>query len=131
MTGNEEFEDAARRILEGFSGQYTKYSIFASSYALAVVAHLEGPFRLVLVGHLGDEKTKRIHKGLLRPFDPRKVVQVLDPGTPAFDEAQYPKEPIPAVYACVGTQCSPPIVGDDPVKEAEDFLVRAQGKKRA
>ncbi|MFQ5837368.1 MAG: thioredoxin domain-containing protein [Thermoplasmata archaeon] len=124
LTEKEEYTEAAKKILEGFSGQYPRYSIFASSYAIAVSVHLKGPLRLVLLGDPEDGMARRMHMDLLRAFEPRRVVQFLRPGSEALRKAKYPADPIPAVYACVGRQCSPPITDDEPMKEVEAFLKR-------
>ncbi len=127
ITGDETYGDAAEGILKGLSGQYSRYSIFASTYAMAVSMYIRGPLRLVLVGHKGDEEAKEIGRILAATFEPRRVMQLLEPGTADFKEAQYPEDPIPAVYACVGKQCSPPITGVQAVREVEAFLEQVEG----
>jgi uncharacterized protein YyaL (SSP411 family) len=122
VTGMETYGDAARGIIEGFSSQYTRYSVFSSAYALAVTAHLKGILKVVLVGDPESGVTPLMHGNLLRAFEPRKVIQLLRPDTKEFEGAQYPEQPVPAVYACVGTQCSPPITGDDPMEQVESFV---------
>jgi uncharacterized protein YyaL (SSP411 family) len=128
VTETERYMDVATGILEGFSGQYSRYSIFASAYAVAVTTQLKGVLKLVLVGDMVDEKTRRMHRDLLRAFEPRKAIQVLRPGTEEFRDAHYPEKPLPAVYACVGTQCSPPITSDDPMRDVGSFMQTFEGK---
>lgn len=119
--GEERFGKAAAEILEGFSGQYQRYSLFSAPYAVAVEAHLQGVLKLDLVGARDDPEVAERHGTLLRRFVPRRVVRWLPPGTAAFEAAQYPEEPVPAVYACVGTRCSAPIEAPDPWEEIEAF----------
>ncbi len=126
LTNDVSFRDASRRILEGFTGQYERYSIFASAYAMAVVTFLKGPLRLVLVGDAGPE-TEDLRREVLSSFQPRRVLQFLRVGTEAFKEAKYPESPAPAVYACVGTQCSSPITGSEVMKHAEVFMTAVDG----
>ncbi|MEE9236336.1 MAG: DUF255 domain-containing protein [Thermoplasmata archaeon] len=116
------YGDAARQILEGFSGQYSRYSIFAAPYAIAVYTYLKGPLRLVLVGRKDDGRTRQMNADLVAAFEPRRVVQILQPGTATFQDAKYPDEPAPAVYACVGRQCSSPITDLEPMKAVEVFV---------
>ncbi len=128
VIGESKFKEAAQGILEGFTGQYSRYSIFASFYAVAVSTYLKGPLKLVVVGD-GDEPTDAVRMELLAAFQPRRVLQLLRPGSRAFREAQYPEEPVPAVYACVGTQCSNPITGPHAMAEAEAFLARVDSSE--
>ncbi len=128
VTGESKFKEAAQGILEGFTGQYSRYSIFASFYAVAVSTYLKGPLKLVVVGD-GDEHTDAVRMELLAAFQPRRVLQLLRPGSRAFREARYPEEPVPAVYACVGTQCSNPITGPHAMAEAEAFLARVDSSE--
>ncbi len=122
LSPHEGYRDAAKAVLTGLSGQYVRYGLFAAPYAMAVRTYLRGPVRLVLVGRHDDPATAETQRRLLEPFEPRRVLQLLEPGTAAFKEAQYPEEPSPAVYACVGTQCSPPLKGTDLVAEIDAYV---------
>ncbi len=122
------YGDAATKILTGFSGQYSRYSIFASPYAIAVSTYLRGPLRLDLVGNPEDGEVRQIASNLLASYEPRRVVHFLEPGTREFQEARYPTEPVPAVYACVGAQCSAPLTGPDIVRDVVAFLSKADVK---
>lgn len=126
LTDEVGFREASGGILRGFTGQYARYSIFASAYAVAVVAFLRGPLRLVLVGNAGAE-TEEVRRDVLASFQPRRVLQFLRIGTKALKEASYPESPAPAIYACVGTQCSNPITGSEVMKDAEAFLTAVDG----
>jgi hypothetical protein len=42
-------------------------------------------------------------------------------GTDLFQAANYPEDPVPAIYACKGTSCSPPITSPTPLEEVEAF----------
>lgn len=127
----EGYREAAGAILTGMSGQYVRYGLFAAPYAVALRTYLMGSVRLVLVGSRGEGATDGMRDQLLAPFEPRRVVQLLEPGTSAFEAAQYPTEPVPAVYACVGTQCSAPLTGADLVPEIEAYVATVDAQSTA
>ncbi len=89
---------------------------------MAVTTFLKGPLRVVLVGDDG-EATGTLQREILAAYQPRRVLHLMHPGTKDLIEAGFPEDPLPAIYACVGTQCSNPLTGADAFKEAEAFLV--------
>ncbi|MFQ5908594.1 MAG: thioredoxin domain-containing protein [Thermoplasmata archaeon] len=121
LTHNEAYGRAAAEILEGFGGQYQRYAIFASGYALAVEAYRKGVLKVDLVLEDGVDGGRGILDPLLRAFQPGWVVRPLHVGTEPFKAATYPDEPAPAIYACKGTQCSPPIISSSPVEAVQAF----------
>ncbi|MFQ6013580.1 MAG: hypothetical protein ACE5LS_08060, partial [Thermoplasmata archaeon] len=121
VTRKEAYGSAAAQILEGFGGQYRRYTIFASGYALALEAYQHGVVKVDVVLGEGARGGRELLAPLLRAFQPGWVVRPLAVGTPAFEAAKYPEDPVPAIYACKGTQCSPPITSSAPLEDVQAF----------
>ncbi|MFQ5919646.1 MAG: thioredoxin domain-containing protein [Thermoplasmata archaeon] len=121
LTRREDYGKAAAQILEGFGNQYRRYAIFASGYALALEAHRTGVLKVDVVHDGGPGGGQELLAPFLRAFQPGWVVQPLQVGSRRFHAANYPEEPVPAIYACKGTVCSPPITSPTPLQEVEAF----------
>ncbi|MEE9592635.1 MAG: DUF255 domain-containing protein, partial [Thermoplasmata archaeon] len=126
LTRNEAYGKAAAQILEGFGRQYQRYAIFASGYALAVEAYRKGVLKVDVVLEEGADEGREVVTPLLRAFQPSWVVRPLQVGTKPFKAAKYPDNPVPAIYACKGTQCSPPITSSSPVEDVQAFVADLQ-----
>ena len=121
LTRKEEYGQAASQILEGFGSQYRRYTTFASGYALALEAYRKGVLKIDVVLEDGAEEEPEILAPFLRAFRPVWVVRPLSVGTESFQAANYPEEPVPAIYACKGELCSPPITSSSPLEEVVAF----------
>ncbi|MDX1534024.1 MAG: DUF255 domain-containing protein [Thermoplasmata archaeon] len=121
LTWKEAYGEAAARILEGFGNQYRRYGMFAAGYALALEAYHKGALKVDVVVDDSEGPGEKVLRTLLGAFRPTWVVRPLEVGTDLFEAANYPEEPVPAIYACKGTVCSPPITSQDPLAEVEAF----------
>jgi uncharacterized protein YyaL (SSP411 family) len=122
LTRKEDYGKAAAQILEGFGNQYRRYAIFASGYALALEAYRTGVLKVDVVHDGGVGGGEELVTPFLRAFQPGWVVQPLQVGSELFQTANYPEDPVPAIYACKGTVCSPPITSPAPLEEVEAFV---------
>ena len=78
-----------------------------------------GPVHLVLVGETSQTATKSILKAALKLSAPHSIVQTLDPER---DQARiatlgFPADRDPALYACMGGICLPPITTAEEVRK--------------
>ncbi|MCJ2531047.1 MAG: DUF255 domain-containing protein [Candidatus Thermoplasmatota archaeon] len=122
LTWKDEYGTAAAQILEGFGSQYRRFAIFASAYALALEAYRKGVLKVDVVLEPRTEGRGEILAPFLRAFRPDWVIRPLEMGTELFQAANYPEDPVPAIYACKGTMCSPPITSSVPLEEVEAFV---------
>ena len=78
-----------------------------------------GPVSLVLVGDSSSPAYRRIHQSVLRVHAPHRIVQPLDTARDAdqIRRLGFPPNANPALYACVGFACLPPITTPDGVRE--------------
>ena len=80
-----------------------------------------GPVRFVVVGHLKEHRTNVLARAANRIYAPHKITQLLDPEKEGERIAAegFPKGMIPAVYACLGDKCLPPLTTAKSIKELQ------------
>ena len=80
-----------------------------------------GPLRFVVVGHLKDSRTHVLARAANRVYAPHKITQLLDPEKDGERIAAqgFPEGMIPAVYACLGDKCLPPLTTAKSIKELQ------------
>ena len=80
-----------------------------------------GPVRFVVVGHLKDPRTNVLARAANRVYAPHKITQLLDPAKDGERIAAqgFPEGMIPAVYACLGDKCLPPLTTAKSIKELQ------------
>jgi uncharacterized protein YyaL (SSP411 family) len=83
----------------------------AADYALAVDALLNEPTTIRIIGPSERSQTKGLLTEALRTFEPRRVIQILDPQRDqnAIAALGYPISESPTAYICVGKACTAPI----------------------
>ena len=137
LTGNAEYENMARDILEVFRGAAPGSSYLGpagsrrmeedeerlflpagSAWGRAWDLVENGPVHMVLVGEPSDRETGRLLKSALRTYAPHKLVQVLDPGRDRerISALGFPAGGGPALYVCMGRMCLAPITTSEEVR---------------
>src|SRR5690606_30691552 len=103
MTGKEAYREAAGRTLEAVAYPQLIESIMGAGYGLAVDLYLEPPVHIVVVGSRDHSETGRMLKAGLHAYEPRKLVQVLDPAEDALaiGGLTYAAQEEPSAYVCV------------------------------
>jgi len=83
----------------------------AADYALAVDALLNEPTTIRIIGSPKGTRTEGFLTEAHRIFDPRKVIQILDPEREqsTISALGYQISEAPTAYICVGTACTAPI----------------------
>lgn len=111
ITGDEIYRKQAEDTLKRFVQIYPQFGFMASDYALAVDAFLNEPTLVRIVGSLEKPQTKGLLAEAQRAYEPRKIVQILDPerNSETINELGYPNTGQPTAYICIGKVCTAPI----------------------
>jgi len=111
LTRRPDYEEAARRTLEGFSGDEEVMGHFAAAYARVVDLLLDPPVEVRIVGDPAQPATAVLHVAALTLPVAARTVDVLHPSRDAarLEALILPAEPSPAAYVCHGTLCSAPV----------------------
>jgi hypothetical protein len=111
LTRRPDYEEAARRTLEGFSGDEEVMGHFAAAYARVVDLLLDPPVEVRIVGDPAQPATAALHVAALALPVAARTVDVLHPSRDAarLEALILPAEPSPAAYVCHGTLCSAPV----------------------
>jgi len=111
LTRDAAYYKMAEEALNCFSNSYLSFGFMSADYALAVDAFLNEPTMIRIVGAKDNPETKGLIAEAIRLYEPRKIIQVLNPETDAEQIAEdgYRSEGSPTAYICVGKVCTAPI----------------------
>ena len=111
LTGDSKYLEAAERALKCFVDSYLNYGFMAAEYALAVDTVVNHPTMIRIVGSRDSAQTKALLSEAVRIYEPRKIIQLLDPVADAkeISEGGYSVLGTATAYICVGTACTAPI----------------------
>ncbi len=131
LTGKESYRKQAEDTLKRFVKIYPHFGFMAAEYALALDAFLNEPTTIRIVGQPEKPQTKGLLSEAHRVYEPRKVVQVLDPKTKAdtISALGYPITKQPTAYICIGRVCTAPIIEPKQIGTELDRMVAAQLRK--
>ena len=107
VTGQQKYDERARRLLESFAGLIGRLGVHGGALAHAAEVQLAGVTRVVIIGP--PERTAPLARAAHNVYTPGKVVLVLDPSH--GDDGQqiralgYRAEAQAGAYVCRGTQC--------------------------
>jgi len=110
LTSEENYLNKADETLQLFSESFREVGIFSAGYGLSVDRILN-PVHLCVTGPMNDLVTRETFYECLRLYEPRKIVEFLDP-TLAHDRMRklgYSFEGNTLVYVCIGKTCLRPI----------------------
>ncbi len=123
---NGDYRRLAERSLQAFAPAFTDYGIQAAGYALAVTSFLNEPLQATVVGPRHHPEVERFLKGLLKVYEPHKVVRLLDPEADAAAMAQAGyADGAPTAYICLGQACAAPLRQARGIKAAIAQLQKA------
>lgn len=120
LTGDENYRSKAEETLQLFNESFRKVAIFSAGYGLSI-DRLLNPVHICVIGPRDDSLTREIFYKSLKLYEPRKIVEVLDP-TLDHDRVSklgYSFEGNPLAYICIGQTCLRPIT--DPKKISEQI----------
>jgi len=111
LTGKSSYRTLAEETLKRFVQVYPHFGFLAADYALAVDFFLNEPTTIRVIGSLEKAQTKGLLAEAVRAYDPRKIIQALDPtrDREAIGQLGLPAANQPAAYVCVGRVCTRPI----------------------
>jgi hypothetical protein len=127
LAARSDFREKAEETLVLFASKAVEYGLFASSYGLALLNHLEPPVEVVVVG---EAKDKRTYELLTTAYQtPRAGMRVLaippesikNGELPAGLAATLPNLPLadaPMALVCIGSTCRPPVQTPEKLREA-------------
>jgi len=112
LTGKQVYRKQAEETLKRFAEIYPQFGFMAAEYAIAVDTFLNEPTTVRILGSPENPGTKGLVTEAHRVYEPRKIIQVLDPKKDSETIAAlgYPNAEQPTAYVCVGTVCTAPII---------------------
>lgn len=128
LTGNETYHEQAEGTLKRFVEIYPQFGFMAAEYASAVDTFLNEPTTVRILGSLEKPGTKGLLAEAHRVYEPRKIIQVLDPKKDYETIAAlgFPNTEQPTAYICVGTACTAPIIEPKQIGPEVGKMVAAQ-----
>jgi uncharacterized protein YyaL (SSP411 family) len=131
LTGKDEYRQLAEGTLKRFVEIYPQFSYMAAEYAIAVDCFLNDPTIIRIVGSLEVPQTKGLLTEAHRIYEPRKVIQLLDPKKDAekITNLGYPTSDKPTAYVCVGKSCTAPIIEPKQIAPELTRMIATQFKK--
>ena len=113
LTGYANYRELAERTLKSVAYPQLTESVVGVGFACALDLYTSHPVHIVLVGDRDDEETQEMLETSLHTYEPRKLVQVLDPNEDplTIGEMTYEAEERPMAYVCVRNVCRPPVAG--------------------
>jgi uncharacterized protein YyaL (SSP411 family) len=130
LTEKDNYRRLAEETLKRFVGIYLQFGFMASDYALAVDAFLNEPTVIRIIGSTERTRTQTLVSEAHRTYEPRKVIQILDPqrNGEAIAGLGYPIPESPTAYVCVGKVCTAPIA--EPLQMASELSRLAETRVR-
>jgi len=131
LTGKHKYRQLAEGTLKRFVEIYPQFSFMAAEYAIAVDCFLNEPTAIQIIGSLETPQTKGLLTEAHRIYEPRKVIQLLDPGKDAgkITSLGYPATSQPTAYICVGKASTAPIIEPKQIAPELTRMIATQLKK--
>ena len=127
ITENHTYRRLAEEALRSFTQTYSSFGFMAADYAMAVDAFLNEPTMIRIIGSKDRPETKAILREAVRLYEPRKVIQILDPKIDAeeINKKGYSALEQSTAYVCVGRACTSPITQPKEIPTAVQKMVAA------
>jgi uncharacterized protein YyaL (SSP411 family) len=131
LTGKDKYRQLAEGTLKRFVEIYPQFSFMAAEYAIAADCFLNEPTTIQIIGSLETPQTKGLLTEAHRLYEPRKVIQFLDPQKDSGKIAAlgYPVASQPSAYVCVGKACTAPIIEPRQIAPELDKMIATQLRK--
>ena len=131
LTGKEIYRKQAEETLKRFVEIYPQFGFMAAEYAIAVDTFLNEPTTVRILGSSEKPGTKGLLTEAHRVYEPRKIIQVLDPKKDSETIAAlgFPNAKQPTAYVCVGTVCTAPIIEPKQIGLEVGRMIAAQPKR--
>jgi hypothetical protein len=128
LTGNAAYRKMAEEALKYFSNSYLTFGYMAADYALAVDMFLNEPTMIRIVGAKDNPETKDLLAEAVRLYEPRKIIQILNPQIDAGEIAKngFSSAGPPTAYICVGTACTAPLTEPKQIPPEVQKMITSQ-----
>jgi hypothetical protein len=126
LAARPDFREKAEKTLALFASKAAEYGLFASTYGLALLNHLEPPVEVVVIGETKDGRTSELLTTAYQTPRVGKRVLTFSPGAikngelPPGLAATLPNLPLadaPLALVCIGSSCQPPVHTPEELKE--------------
>jgi hypothetical protein len=133
LTRNVAYRQMAGEALKCFSNTYLNFGFMAAEYALAVDTFLNEPTLIRIVGAKETNETRALLAEAFLIYEPRKIIQILDPHTDSSKIADngFSSEGPPTAYICVGTACTAPITEPKQIASELQRMIKSQVRSQA
>lgn len=121
------YHAVAEVTLTVFTKIYQSHELYATAYAQALDRFLNPAVKIVTIGPKIDKKTYELHIKALNFFEPRRIVELLDPeeDKEKIQKSNFPETTLPAVYVCIENSWSAPIKEPEEVApKLKEFISR-------
>jgi uncharacterized protein YyaL (SSP411 family) len=122
LTGNDRWRQTAERALTAMAGVMEQHPLAAGQLFVALDYWLGPVEEVAILGKLSDDEVRRVIRATRRPFAPRRVVAVAEPGDEAAAKLPLFAERTPqgsvTTYICRNYACQAPVVGADAAEQA-------------
>lgn len=131
LTGKENYRKQSEETLKRFVKIYPQFGYMAADYAMSVDLFLSEPTIIRIVGSPQKPQTKGLLAESQRIYEPRKIIQVLDPesDSKAIAATGFRGSEQPTAYICVGKTCTAPITEPKQISQELSSMIAAQLKK--
>jgi len=126
LAARSDFREKAEETLAPLASKAAEYGLFASTYGLALLNHLEPPVEVVVIGEAADERTSKLLAAAYQApragkrvltFPPRVIKNgELPPGL-AATLPNLPLASTPLAVVCTGSSCQPPVSRPEALRE--------------
>jgi hypothetical protein len=127
LAARADFREKAEETLALLASKAVEYGLFASTYGLALLNHLEPPLEVVVIGEVKDGRTSELLTTAYQMPRARKRVLAFAPGVirngelPPGLAATLPNLPLadaPLAVVCTGSSCRSPVHTPEELREA-------------
>jgi uncharacterized protein YyaL (SSP411 family) len=124
FTGDAAYLEHARAALAAMRPEFARLGYLAAGYPLAVDLVVSYPVEFVIVGPPDAPETRALHEAALKLYEPRRIVQLLDPTTDAdlMEKKGYATPDRPTMFMCINAVCAPPIHTPEQLQEAREHF---------
>lgn len=128
LTGFETYRDLAEQTFHAIAHPQMVESVLGAGFGVALDLYLNFPVHIVLVGNRTKEETQAMLETSLHAYDPRKLVQLLDPNEDllTIGPITYKAEEKPIVYVCYQNECSTPLTSNEELASMLENVLGAQ-----
>ncbi|MDI6828190.1 MAG: DUF255 domain-containing protein [Armatimonadota bacterium] len=128
LTGFETYRDIAEKTFKTIAHPQIVESVLGAGFGVALDLYLNFPVHIVLVGKRESKETQEMLETSLHTYDPRKLVQLLDPSEDFLTicPITYKAEEKPLAYVCYQNECSLPLMSNEELASILENVLSAQ-----